>query len=63
MELTPKQREVAKHLKDGLRPAEVAEAMGTQQTTLRAHMQGIRRFYDTASYEEAIRKARRRGDL
>lgn len=63
MELTPKQREAAKHLKAGLRPAEVAQQMGIQPTTLRMHIQGIRRFYDTASYQEAINKARRRGDL
>lgn len=63
MELTPKQREVAKHLKAGARPVEVSEALGIQRATLRAHIEGIRRFYGTASYREAVEKARRRGDL
>lgn len=63
MELTPKQREVAKHLKAGRGLAEIAEALGIQQTTLRMHLKGIRRFYGTSTYQEAIQKATKRGDL
>lgn len=63
MELTPRQREVAKHLKAGERPAEVAESLGIRQTTLRMHIKGIRRFYGTDTYQQAIKKAKRKGDL
>ena len=63
MELTPKQREVAKHLKAGVCPAEAAKAMGIARSTMRMHLKGIKRFYGTSTYVEALQKAVRRGDL
>ena len=63
VELTPKQREVAKHLKAGARPAEAAKAMGIARSTIRMHLKGIRRFYGTTTYREAVQKAERNGDL
>ena len=62
VELTPKQREVAKHLKVGARPAEAAKAMGNARSTMRMHLHGIKRFYGTSTYTEAVEKAIRKGD-
>ena len=66
--LTPRQREVLKALHAGQRPPQIAQAMRVNQTTVREHTKHIKRFYEVEArgeraYQEAIQKAKRRGDL
>lgn len=67
MKLTPRQHEVLKSVQAGHKTSNIASQMRVNQTTVREHINHIKRFYGVESsgdhaYQEAIKRARKRGD-
>jgi len=61
--LSPRQREVVRLLASGMSTREIADALSLSIETVRGHLKGIYRTLRTHDRDEAMQRARERGDL
>lgn len=59
--LTPKQKEVLKHLAKGLQNKEIAAEMGLSVSTVKLHISGILFRFDVHTRTAAVIKAQKQG--
>jgi two-component system, NarL family, response regulator LiaR len=60
-DLTPREREVLRHLAEGLLPSEIAACLHVSVFTLRGHVRGILKKLEVRSIAQAVSKAHREG--
>lgn len=59
--LTPRPKEILRMLCSGKTPKEIREELIIEESTLRSHLQAIRKAFGTHTYRDAVNEARRMG--